>query len=89
MVCRLKALETEAYTQEEAERAAGMGSYIPPKHLGKVSTQTKEMDTGTWRSCQATKREWPTDRRKGGQVDGQGEEGEWKGERFVVGLMSQ
>ena len=47
MVCRLKALETEAYTQEEAERAAGMGSYIPPKHLGKVSTQTKEMDTGT------------------------------------------
>ncbi|XP_070205884.1 zinc finger protein 593-like [Littorina saxatilis] len=37
---RLKALETEAYTQEEAERAAGMGSYKQPKHLGKVATQS-------------------------------------------------
>jgi len=29
--CRVKALKTEAYTQEEAERAAGMGSYKAPK----------------------------------------------------------
>merc|ERR1712029_835836 len=27
----MKALETEPYTIEESERAAGMGSYIPPK----------------------------------------------------------
>ncbi|XP_076453334.1 zinc finger protein 593-like [Babylonia areolata] len=44
---RLKALETEAYTQEEAERAAGMGSYKPPKHLGKVSTQSVKEDMET------------------------------------------
>ncbi|XP_022079264.1 zinc finger protein 593-like [Acanthaster planci] len=35
---RLKALETEPYTQKEAEAAAGMGSYHPPK-LKKVTTQ--------------------------------------------------
>lgn len=28
---RIKALETEPYTQDEANRAAGMGSYIQPK----------------------------------------------------------
>ncbi|KAL8610846.1 hypothetical protein ACOMHN_056701 [Nucella lapillus] len=44
---RLKALETEAYTQEEAERAAGMGSYQAPKHLGKVSTQSVKEDMET------------------------------------------
>jgi hypothetical protein len=27
----MKALETEPYTQAEAERAAGMGSFIAPK----------------------------------------------------------
>ena len=27
----MKALETEPYTQAEAERAAGMGSYVKPK----------------------------------------------------------
>ena len=27
----MKALETEPYTQEEANRAAGMGSFIAPK----------------------------------------------------------
>uniref|UniRef100_A0A8C6SBA7 Zinc finger protein 593 n=1 Tax=Neogobius melanostomus TaxID=47308 RepID=A0A8C6SBA7_9GOBI len=30
---RLKQLSEEPYTQAEAERAAGMGSYIPPKKL--------------------------------------------------------
>ena len=35
---RLKALESQPYTTEEAERAAGMGSYIPPT-TQKVSTQ--------------------------------------------------
>ncbi|XP_067862860.1 zinc finger protein 593 [Heptranchias perlo] len=38
---RLKKLSEEPYTQEEAERAAGMGSYIPPKKV-KVETQTIE-----------------------------------------------
>lgn len=27
----MKALETEPYSQEEANRAAGMGSYVKPK----------------------------------------------------------
>ena len=27
----MKALETEPYNQEEANRAAGMGSYVKPK----------------------------------------------------------
>lgn len=40
----MKALETEAYTQEEAERAAGMGSYRAPKNLGKVCTQSVKED---------------------------------------------
>ena len=35
---RLKALETEPYTQKEAEAAAGMGSYQKPK-IKKVFTQ--------------------------------------------------
>lgn len=38
---RLKQLSEEPYTQEEAERAAGMGSYIPPK---KVRVQTQPLD---------------------------------------------
>ncbi|NXK57049.1 ZN593 protein, partial [Chauna torquata] len=38
---RLKQLREEPYTQEEAERAAGMGSYIPPK---KVHVQTQPLD---------------------------------------------
>ncbi|XP_073522730.1 zinc finger protein 593 [Phyllobates terribilis] len=37
---RLKQLKEEPYTQEEAERAAGMGSYKPPKH---IEVQTQEM----------------------------------------------
>ncbi|CAJ0962240.1 unnamed protein product [Ranitomeya imitator] len=37
---RLKQLKEEPYTQEEAERAAGMGSYKPPKQ---VEVQTQEM----------------------------------------------
>ncbi|PVD32861.1 hypothetical protein C0Q70_08308 [Pomacea canaliculata] len=44
MMRRMKALETEAYTQEEAERAAGMGSYRAPKNLGKVCTQSVKED---------------------------------------------
>ena len=42
---RLKNLATEAFSQEEAERAAGMGSYVPAKKL-KVETQNlpSEMD---------------------------------------------
>ena len=30
---RLKALRIEPYTQAEAERAAGMGSYVAPKSI--------------------------------------------------------
>lgn len=47
---RLKQLSVEPYTQEEAERAAGMGSYVPPKRLAvptEVSTEVPEMDTST------------------------------------------
>ena len=40
---RLKQLREEPYTQAEAERAAGMGSYIPPKTV-KVHTQEVEED---------------------------------------------
>ncbi|XP_030075278.1 zinc finger protein 593 [Microcaecilia unicolor] len=38
---RLKQLREEPYTQEEAERAAGMGSYIPPRKV-EVTTQIIE-----------------------------------------------
>lgn len=47
---RLKQLSVEPYTQEEAERAAGMGSYVPPQRLAvptEVSTEVPEMDTST------------------------------------------
>ncbi|XP_068125309.1 zinc finger protein 593 [Hyperolius riggenbachi] len=37
---RLKQLSEEPYTQEEAERAAGMGSYKPPKQ---IVVQTQEV----------------------------------------------
>ncbi|KAG5856117.1 hypothetical protein ANANG_G00004620 [Anguilla anguilla] len=42
---RLKQLREEPYTQAEADRAAGMGSYIPPKTV-EVQTQPveEEMD---------------------------------------------
>ncbi|XP_068195320.1 zinc finger protein 593 isoform X2 [Antennarius striatus] len=40
---RLKQLREEPYTQAEAERAAGMGSYIPPKVV-EVKTQPVEED---------------------------------------------
>lgn len=40
---RLKQLREEPYTQAEAERAAGMGSYIPPKTV-EVKTQPVEED---------------------------------------------
>lgn len=42
-LCRLKQLREEPFTQEEAERAAGMGSYIPPKTV-EVKTQSVEED---------------------------------------------
>ncbi|XP_042544557.1 zinc finger protein 593 [Dipodomys spectabilis] len=45
---RLKQLTIEPYSQEEAERAAGMGSYVPPQRLAvptEVSTEVPEMDT--------------------------------------------
>uniref|UniRef100_A0A8D0ZZU2 Zinc finger protein 593 n=1 Tax=Sus scrofa TaxID=9823 RepID=A0A8D0ZZU2_PIG len=45
---RLKQLSVEPYSQEEAERAAGMGSYVPPQRLAvptEVSTEVPEMDT--------------------------------------------
>lgn len=41
---RLKQLREAPYTQEEAERAAGMGSYIPPK---KVEVQTQPLEEST------------------------------------------
>ncbi|TEA33698.1 hypothetical protein DBR06_SOUSAS12810047 [Sousa chinensis] len=47
---RLKQLSVEPYSQEEAERAAGMGSYVPPQRLAvptAVSTAVPEMDTST------------------------------------------
>ncbi len=40
---RLKQLKDEPYTQAEAERAAGMGSYIPAKTV-EVHTQQVEED---------------------------------------------
>lgn len=56
-VCRIKALQTEPYTQEEADRAAGMGSYKAPKKVHVETQSTKEeMDTeiteneNTWTS---------------------------------------
>ncbi|XP_053562939.1 zinc finger protein 593 [Bombina bombina] len=39
---RLKHLRDEPYTQEEAERAAGMGSFIAPKKI-EVKTQDVQM----------------------------------------------
>ncbi|XP_004850696.1 zinc finger protein 593 [Heterocephalus glaber] len=47
---RLKQLTVEPYSQEEAERAAGMGSYVPPQRLAlptEVSTEVPEMGTST------------------------------------------
>ncbi|XP_027720670.1 zinc finger protein 593 [Vombatus ursinus] len=44
---RLKLLTVEPYSQEEAERAAGMGSYVPPRWLAvptEVSTETSDME---------------------------------------------
>ncbi|KAM8976096.1 zinc finger protein 593 [Pelodytes ibericus] len=38
---RIKKLKDEPYTQAEAERAAGMGSYIAPK---KVEVQTQDVE---------------------------------------------
>jgi len=43
---RLKKLREEPYTQAEAERAAGMGSYITPKTL-EVQTQPVEEEMTT------------------------------------------
>ncbi|KAM3934881.1 zinc finger protein 593 [Leptodactylus fuscus] len=40
---RLKQLKDEPYTQEEAERAAGMGSYKAPKQI-EVKTQEVPME---------------------------------------------
>ena len=40
----MKALKTEAFSQEEADRAAGMGSYKAPKTF---DTDLPEMDTDT------------------------------------------
>uniref|UniRef100_A0A0B6YY56 C2H2-type domain-containing protein n=1 Tax=Arion vulgaris TaxID=1028688 RepID=A0A0B6YY56_9EUPU len=36
---RLKALEVEPYSQDEADRAAGMGSYVAPKSVTVTSQQ--------------------------------------------------
>ena len=38
----MKALETEPYTQAEADRAAGMGSYIAPKKFVIKTQPSKE-----------------------------------------------
>lgn len=38
IIFRLKALEMEPYTQKEAEAAAGIGNYVPPKKR-KIETQ--------------------------------------------------
>ncbi|KAH6925049.1 hypothetical protein HPB50_027407 [Hyalomma asiaticum] len=39
---RLKALEEEPYSQAEAEAAAGMGNYVPPKRRKVESQPPKE-----------------------------------------------
>ena len=44
MVSRLKFLETEVYSQKEAEAAAGMGSYVPPKKRKVETQQTDETE---------------------------------------------
>jgi len=41
---RIKALQTEPYSQEEAERAAGMGSYVPPRTDLNIRTQTVQTE---------------------------------------------
>lgn len=41
---RIKALSIEPYTQEEADRAAGVGSYVAPKKV-KVETQPDKGET--------------------------------------------
>ncbi|XP_048356441.1 zinc finger protein 593 [Sphaerodactylus townsendi] len=41
---RLKQLREEPYTQEEAERAAGMGSYVPPKTVEVHTQPLNEME---------------------------------------------
>mgnify|MGYP001804259098 CR=1 FL=1 len=43
-ILRVKVLKTEAFSQEEADRAAGMGSYKAPKTF---DTDLPEMDTDT------------------------------------------
>jgi len=44
---RIKALQTEPYSQEEAERAAGMGSYIAAKTNLDIRTQNFSNDPTT------------------------------------------
>ena len=44
MVSRLKFLETEVYSQKEAEAAAGMGCYVPPKKRKVETQQTDETE---------------------------------------------
>lgn len=39
----MKALQTEPYTQEEANRAAGMGSFIAPKKF-EIKTQPSKQE---------------------------------------------
>ncbi|CAL1527197.1 unnamed protein product [Lymnaea stagnalis] len=41
---RMKALETEPYTQEEADRAGGMGSYVAPKKIEVLVQGAKTVD---------------------------------------------
>ncbi|CAH1798537.1 unnamed protein product [Owenia fusiformis] len=41
---RMKALSVEPYTQAEADRAAGMGSYVAPKKI-KLDTSATATDT--------------------------------------------
>lgn len=46
MIClffRLKCLQEEPFTQAEADRAAGMGSYVAPKTLKIVTQDTKDV----------------------------------------------
>ncbi|XP_038049109.1 zinc finger protein 593-like [Patiria miniata] len=50
---RLKALELEPYTQKEADAAAGLGSYHPPKRK-KVTTQ-KIVEDVEMNSAETTK----------------------------------
>lgn len=61
---RLKALEVEPYSIEEAERAAGHGSYVKPKTRSMTTQPSKEEVKGGKRILVEEKPETPAKKRK-------------------------